>query len=260
MTGTRIPNLDELAFEGRNKDYGAFELRRKYYRYLLVAAIVGSSIVSLLVLIPCLYFYFEPVPLIEGDMMYQVEYYDMSAPPDADPKLAQALSRPLPEEPQVPVVTDSVKPKEEKPVEDPPEQKKEVENAKVDSAAQPGGSGLGKGTGDDSGLTSAIDVYPRFPGGDEARLYFLRKNTHYPETAIKTLVQGVVMVVFIVEVDGTLSNVKVLQKIGGGCDEEAVRVTREMPHWDPGKRNGRAVRVLVRMPIVFRLPGHGTTK
>ena len=151
---------------------------------------------------------------------------------------------------------DSIPPKEEKPVETPPEQPKEEEKATVDSSAKPGGSGQGKGIGEEAGPNSAIDVYPRFPGGDEARLYYLRLHVRYPEAAMKNLVQGVVMVVFIVEADGAVSSVEVPRKIGGGCDEEAIRVTKEMPRWEPGKRKGRAVRVIVRMPIVFRMRGH----
>ena len=110
----------------------------------------------------------------------------------------------------------------------------------MDSSAKPGGSGQGKGIGEEAGPNSAIDVYPRFPGGDEARLYYLRLHVRYPEAAMKSLVQGVVMVVFIVEADGTVSSVEVPKKIGGGCDEEAIRVTKEMPRWEPGKRKGRA--------------------
>lgn len=256
MIRTPFPSLDELAFEGRNKDYGAFDIRRKYIRTLLISCAAGTLVVLIFVMVPWLYFYFEPIPLVEGDMMYTVEYYNMSAPPEQETnKLASALSQPLAEEPQVPVVKDTVVPKEEKALEQLPEQKKPAENLIVDSTAKPGGSGLGKGTGDETGLSSAIDVYPRFPGGDEARLYYLRQHIKYPEAAMKNLVQGVVMVVFIVELDGSVSNIKVSQTIGGGCDEEAIRVTREMPRWEPGKRNGRSVRVMVRMPIVFRMPG-----
>jgi protein TonB len=137
---------------------------------------------------------------------------------------------------------------------------REDEKAKIDSAARPGGSGLGSGTGDETGIASAVDVFPRYPGGDDARLYYLRKNTRYPEAALKAEIQGIVMVVFIVEVDGSITNVNVQKKIGGGCDEEAMRVTREMPKWEPGKRNGRSVRVMVRMPIVFRMPGRTAPK
>ncbi len=257
MIHSRISSLEDLAFEGRNKAYGAYDLRRKYIRNLLISVIVGIFIILLLIFIPWFYFYFEPIPLLEGDMMYEVEYYDMSTPPDQETnRLAQALSQPKQEELQAPVVKDSILPKEEKPVETPPEQPKEEEKATVDSSAKPGGSGQGKGTEAEAGPNSAIDVYPRFPGGDEARLYYLRLHVRYPEAAMKNLVQGVVMVVFIVEADGTVSSVEVPKKIGGGCDEEAIRVTKEMPRWEPGKRKGRAVRVIVRMPIVFRMRGH----
>jgi protein TonB len=256
MIQERIPGLADLAFEGRNKAYGAYDLRKKYPRYMLISLLSGLFIISLFVFIPWIFYYFEPVPLINGDMMYEVEYYSMMTPPDTEMnKLAQALSKPLHEAEQAPVVKDSIPPEELKPIEEPRTQEMENEKAKVDSSAKPGGSGLGKGTGDDTGLATAIDVYPRFPGGDDSRLYFLRKKIKYPETAIKSSIQGVVMVVFIVEIDGSITNVDVARRIGGGCDEEAIRVTKEMPRWEPGKRNGRAVRVMVRMPIVFRIPG-----
>ncbi len=256
MIRNRIPELIDLAFEGRNKDYGAYDLRSKYTRYLMISMFSGIFIVLLIIMIPWLFYYFEPIPLIEGDMMYEVEYYNMSAPPDDEMnKLAQAFAKPPPEVQQVPVVKDSIKPEEQNPMEEPAVQEQENEKEKVDSSAKPGGSGLGTGTGDDTGLATAVDVYPRYPGGDETRLYYLRKQIRYPEAALKGVIQGVVMVVFIVETDGSLTHIDVAKRIGGGCDEEAMRVTREMPRWEPGKRNGRVVRVMVRMPIVFRIPG-----
>ncbi|MCX6305418.1 MAG: TonB family protein [Bacteroidetes bacterium] len=256
MISNRFPGLDDLAFEGRNKDYGAYYLRKNYYRFLLVSVASGIFIVSLAVSISWFLYYFEPIPLVEGEMIYAVEYYNMSPPPDDETnKVAQAFAKPVQEIEQVPLVTDSVRPDKEKPVEEPPVEKPETVKTNTDSAAKPGGSGLGAGIGSDAGLATSIDVYPRYPGGDESRLYYLRKQVRYPEAALKALVQGTVMVVFVVELDGSISNVDVAKKIGGGCDEEAIRVTREMPHWEPGKRNGRAVRVLVRMPIVFRIPG-----
>ena len=152
-----------------------------------------------------------------------------------------------------------MQPEKQKPVEDPPVEKPDDPKLNTDSAAKPGSSGLGIGIGDDTGLATSIDVYPRYPGGDESRLYYLRKQVRYPEQALKALIQGVVMVVFVVEIDGSVSHIDVAKRIGGGCDEEAIRVTREMPRWEPGKRSGRAVRVMVRMPIVFRIPGKSAT-
>jgi periplasmic protein TonB len=259
MISDPIPGLDELAFEGRNKDYGAYYLRKKYPRFLLISLFSGIIIVSLVIFIFWLDYYFEPFQLVEGDMMYEVEYYSMSPPPDDETsKLAQSFAKPEQESEQVPVVTDSVKAEEKKLPEEKTEVKTDMEKINTDSAATPGGSGQGTGVGDDTGLASSIDVYPRYPGGDESRLYYLRRQVKYPEAALKALVQGVVMVVFVVEVDGSVSNVDVAKRIGGGCDEEAIRVTKEMPRWEPGKRNGRAVRVMVRMPIVFRIPGKAT--
>ena len=72
MTSDRIPGLDELAFEGRNKAYGAYFLRKKYPRYLAISFFTGVFIVLMTVLISWLFYYFEPVTLIEGDMMYEV--------------------------------------------------------------------------------------------------------------------------------------------------------------------------------------------
>ena len=256
MISDRIPGLDELAFEGRNKAYGAYYLRKRYPRYLSIALIVGILVVLLTVFISWLYYYFEPIPLIEGDLMYEVEYYPMSPPPDDEAnRLAQAFAKPEQETIQAPVVTDSINAEKQKPIEDVSVEKPEDITANTDSAAKPGGSGLGAGIGDDTGLSTSIDVYPRYPGGDESRLYYLRRQVRYPDAALKALIQGVVMVVFVVEVNGTVSHVEVPNRIGGGCDEEAIRVTKEMPRWEPGKRNGRAVRVMVRMPIVFRIPG-----
>jgi periplasmic protein TonB len=261
MIRERIPGLDELAFEGRNKDYGAYYFRKNYVRYLLISLVAGVLLTLLVVMFSWLYYYFEPIPLIEGDLMYAVEYYNISPPPDDDVnKVAQAFSKPVQEVNQLPVVTDSIRQEEQKPIEEPPDQKPETAIINTDSAAKPGGSGLGTGIGDDTGLATSIDVFPRYPGGDDARLFYLRRQVRYPDAALKAQIQGVVMVVFIVEMDGSLSRVEVSDRIGGGCDEEAIRVTKEMPRWEPGKRNGRAVRVMVRMPIVFRIPGKAAVR
>ncbi|MCX6267278.1 MAG: TonB family protein [Bacteroidetes bacterium] len=259
MISERIPGLDDLAFEGRNKAYGAYFLRKKYSRHLVISLLAGIVFVSLCVFITWFIFYFEPVPLIEGDMMYEMEYYNMSPPPDDETTRAQAFAKPIQEMEQTPIVTDSISSEVQKPVDVPPVEKPAEVAANTDSAAKAGGSGLGKGIGDDTGIATNIDVYPRYPGGDESRLFYLRRHVKYPEAALKALIQGVVMVVFVVEVDGTVSNIDISKRIGGGCDEEAIRVTKEMPRWEPGKRNGRAVRVVVRMPIVFRIPGKSAT-
>jgi TonB family protein len=100
-----------------------------------------------------------------------------------------------------------------------------------------------------------VEDMPEFPGGDEARNNYLTKNIKYPEVARKEGIEGRVFITFVVEKDGSIADVKVLRGIGGGCDEEAVRVIENMPVWIPGKQRGKNVRVQFNMPIVFKLNG-----
>ena len=95
---------------------------------------------------------------------------------------------------------------------------------------------------------------PEFPGGYEALLKFLSENIHYPEEAKKEGIEGRVYVTFVVEKDGSISGVRVLRDIGGGCGEEAVRVVETMPKWKPGLQRGVPVRVQFNLPVNFKLP------
>jgi periplasmic protein TonB len=251
-------SLDELAFEGRNKAYGSYLLRRKYLKYVISSLILSVIIFLLIIFVPFILYYFEGSNLnFKDEDMYMVDYTFMPTPEEDLNALAKSLARPVVEENQPPVVVDSAEVVEEKKTEEvPPQEENQEEDQKTDSVSNgKGSSGQGQGTGDPSGLYTILDVFPRFPGGDEARLYFLRNNIRYPEIALKMGVQGVVMMVFIIEQDGLISHVEVKKGIGGGCDEEALRVTRLMPRWDPGKRSGRPVRVMVQMPLVFKIPG-----
>ena len=98
-----------------------------------------------------------------------------------------------------------------------------------------------------------VEQMPSFPGGDEKMYKYLGNNIKYPQVARETGIQGRVFVNFVVEPDGSVSNVKVLRGIGGGCDEEAMRVVKAMPKWTPGKQRGKAVRVSYTLPVVFKL-------
>lgn len=98
-----------------------------------------------------------------------------------------------------------------------------------------------------------VEEMPQFPGGD-AKLYeYIQKNLKYPMMARESDIQGRVFVNFVVEPDGSISKVNVMRGIGGGCDEEAVRVIESMPKWKPGKQRGSAVRVSYTVPIIFKL-------
>lgn len=94
---------------------------------------------------------------------------------------------------------------------------------------------------------------PEFPGGMEALYKFIGENMKYPETARNQEIQGKVYVAFVVEKNGSIGKVEILRGIGGGCDEEAMRVIKMLPKWKPGMQMGKAVRVRYKLPINFQL-------
>jgi len=98
-----------------------------------------------------------------------------------------------------------------------------------------------------------VEEMPSFPGGELARLRFLSENINYPQMARESGIQGTVFVGFVVERDGSVTDVRIIRGIGGGCDEEAIRVVRNMPRWTPGRQRGQPVRVQFTMRIRFVL-------
>lgn len=100
---------------------------------------------------------------------------------------------------------------------------------------------------------TALDQHPNFPGGMDRFYKYLAENVKYPSEALKNKVQGKVFLSFVVEKDGTLTDVKVERKLGSGTDEEAVRVIKESPRWFPGVINKQVVRVKYNLPISFTL-------
>ena len=98
-----------------------------------------------------------------------------------------------------------------------------------------------------------VEEMPHFPGGAAALQAFLSSNTKYPVVAQENGVQGRVIVSFVVERDGSITDVRVLRSVDPSLDREASRVVRSMPRWSPGKQNGSAVRVKYTVPVVFRL-------
>lgn len=98
-----------------------------------------------------------------------------------------------------------------------------------------------------------VEQMPSFPGGQAALFDFLSKNIHYPVVAEENGIQGRVIVTFVVECDGSITDVRVVKSVDPSLDKEAVRVTKSMPRWNPGKHNGSAVRVKFTVPVTFRL-------
>ncbi len=98
-----------------------------------------------------------------------------------------------------------------------------------------------------------VEEMPEYPGGEKKLLEYVGKSVKYPQIARESGIQGRVFVNFVIEPDGSVSNVKVLRGIGGGCDEEAMRVIKSMAKWKPGKQRGKPVRVSYTLPVNFKL-------
>lgn len=100
---------------------------------------------------------------------------------------------------------------------------------------------------------TAVEQMPEFPGGQSALMKYLSNNIRYPQMALANDIQGRVVVKFVVEKDGSVSGVTVVRGVDKDLDKEAVRVVKSMPKWQPGKNNGQAVRCWFNLPVTFKI-------
>ena len=106
---------------------------------------------------------------------------------------------------------------------------------------------------DPSRIFTSVEQIPTFPGGFDAFYKYLAQNIHYPAGAAKDRIQGKVFVIFVVEKDGSLTDMKIIRGVSPDIDAEAIRVLKSSPKWKPGIQNGRPVRVQFSVPINFSL-------
>jgi protein TonB len=250
----RVESLEEIVFKTRNKDYGAYVLGKKYQKYTLIALVIGIFTIGGVVAYPVISAMLSKNRIIKenttvGVEMLNVPKEELPPPPPPPPPPPDAVQQQRFVAPKV--TTDSVvttmainddlnaKPNTEAPA----AEAIVVEEAKPHVIEQEA----------PKEIFTVVEEQPTYPGGDEARIKFLQDNMKYPEEAKELGVQGKVFVTFVVEVDGSITDVKVLRGIGSGCDDEAIRVVKSMPKWVPGKQRGVPVRVQFNLPINFKL-------
>jgi protein TonB len=269
MFGSKLDILDrqwiDVVFTGRNKAYGAYELRKDNERNTRKALIIGCILFVVAISANTV------INMISGFIPKAREKVKITnvvlSPPPADIKKPPPPPPPEPPKPKVdqvkfppPVVKPDVEVKEKPPtvkeleVADPGQKNlKGDKNAEV-TIDEPVGESNNKVTEEDPNkIFTSVEQVPEFPGGLDAFGRFLGKNIHYPAVARENGTQGRVIVSFVCEKDGSLTDVKVARGIGDGCDEEAVRVIKSSPKWKPGIQNGRPVRVAYSVPIAFTL-------
>lgn len=269
MFGSKLDILNQqwidVVFTGRNKAYGAYELRRDNGRNTRTALIIGVLafvfIISLNTIINAISGFIPKAK--EKVKVTQV----VLQPPPPDVKKPPPPPPPEPPKPKVdqvkfppPVVKPDVEVKEKPPtveelkVADPGQKNiKGDKNADV-QIDEPVGNADTKVTEEDPNkIFTAVEQEPLFPGGMEAFYKFLSKNIRYPAVARENNTQGRAIVQFVCEKDGSLTDVKCVRDPGDGCGDEAVRVIKSSPRWKPGIQNGRPVRVQYSVPVSFTL-------
>jgi protein TonB len=256
----------DILFEGRNKKYGGYELRRRYPERMRNAGLIAVGAVVLIIGASALA---KAIKANEKKPVAIMKEVTLAEPPPIDPKKPPPPPPPEPPPPVKPTVKFTppvIKKDEEVKEEERPPEVKELEDKSSGIKTQEGDpNGIDPGIVDPGPGTGAVEAppepkiftyveqMPEYPGGDAARQDYLNKNLRYPDLARENNISGRVTVRFVVSEDGSISDVQVVKGIGGGCDEEAKRVVQKMPKWKPGKQNGRAVKVYFTLPIIFTL-------
>ena len=273
------PKWVEMVFAGKNKEYGAYQLRK---------GTSGRNIKSLLILVIA-------AALVGGFLAWKVIEQKQAEEQQADMEameLAKLQQQAKKEEKKKEPVKPKIEPKKEIPVARETQKftapvikkdelvKEENQVKQMDKLDDK----VAVGSEDKEGVkdrtveavrseiavaapppppapkpevaTKVFDVVeemPSFPGGNAALMSYLNSNTKYPVVAQENGVQGRVIISFVVERDGSISDVKVARSVDPSLDREAQRVVKSMPRWTPGKQNGQTVRVKYTVPVVFRL-------
>ncbi|SOD11698.1 energy transducer TonB [Pedobacter xixiisoli] len=273
-----------LVFANRNQQYGAYELRKQSSNTLLKAFLIAAPIFVSAFVGPSIVAAFKGDKVVIDDQVTTIVNFDNKIheivkpkPEEAKPAEAKAQEEVAPKviAPKVKTVglTDNIKVVKDDLVTLQPPTSDEIKDAVIGSKTQDGlagkgnadlGSGVagpgegigagGNGTGgNDVKDLSGVDVYPEFPGGMEGWAKYIQRNLRYPSMAQDEGIGGKVFLSFVVEKDGTITDVKVTRGIGYGLDEEAMRVIKKSPRWKAGMQNNLPVRVRYNMPINYTI-------
>jgi len=272
MFGSKLDILDQkwidVVFSSRNKSYGAYELRRDNSKNTSRALIIAIIVFVFVIALPTIINRIQGL-IPKADQKVKITDVVLLPPPPVDQTKKPPPPPPEPPKPKVDQVRfppPIVKPDNEVKEKDPPtikdletkdpgqKDQKGDPNADIRIDEPVGNSDVKQVVeADPNQIFTSVEQVPEFPGGLEKFGAYLGKSIRYPAVARENGTQGRVICTFVVEKDGSLTDIKVTRGIGSGCDEEAVRVLKNSPHWKPGIQNGRPVRVQYSVPISFTL-------
>ena len=264
----------DLVFEGRNQSYGAYKLRKTTGKRNLWALIIVALAAVLLYLGLQLQRMAEANKKVENTQAVALAKLNTEKKKEAKVEKKEIIRQ----EPEkvveqvkssvkftAPVIKkdEEVKEEDEIKLEEVEKSTKAIGSFNVEGNDEVGGAVLKAKDEikapeppkheEETKIFTVVEQMPLFPGGDAALMAYLRDNIHYPTVAAENGVQGRVVVGFVVERDGSITDVNVLRSVDPSLDREAMRVVKGMPRWTPGKQNGSAVRVKYQVPVTFRL-------
>ena len=264
----------DLVFEGRNQSYGAYKLRKTTGKRNLWALIIVALAAVLLYLGLQLQRMAEANKKVENTQAVELAKLNTEKKEAKVEKKEVIRQEPEKVVEQVkssvkftaPVIKkdEEVKEEDEIKLDEVQKSDKAVGAFTVEGNDEVGGAVLKakediaapeppKHVVEETKIFTVVEQMPMFPGGDAALMGYLRDNIHYPTVAAENGVQGRVVVGFVVERDGSITDVNILRSVDPSLDREAMRVVKSMPRWTPGKQNGSAVRVKYQVPVTFRL-------
>lgn len=264
----------DLVFEGRNQAYGAYQLRKGTSKRNIWALLIVGLAAALLYLGLQLQKMAEANKKVENTQAVELAKLQTEKKKEAKVEKKEVIKQ----EPEkvveqvkssvkftAPVIKkdEEVKEEDEIKLDEVQKSDKAVGAFTVEGNDEVGGAVL-KAKEDiaapeppkhveETKVFTVVEQMPMFPGGDAALMSYLANNIHYPTVAAENGVQGRVVVGFVVERDGSITDVSVLRGVDPSLDREAMRVVKSMPRWTPGKQNGSAVRVKYQVPVAFRL-------
>ncbi|MDP3002998.1 MAG: energy transducer TonB [Bacteroidales bacterium] len=254
----KAPAFDDIVFEDRNKEYGAYKLRKKYNRTVLVSLVIGIIILGTAIITP----YLNAKALenrqkkAERQVEIKLENLDIpnetvAPPPPPPPPPADVVQQ---QKYVPPVVVDSIKPEEVSRLMTADEAQVEVKDTEVGvEVAEAVKEEVQEEEDPEATVFVIVEEMPMFPGGDAALLEYLRENAVYPEIAKENNIQGRVILNFCVTSTGSVSKISILKSVDPELDKEAIRVVSTLPAFKPGKQGGKPVPVWYQAFINFKL-------
>lgn len=250
------PAFDDIVFESRNKEYGAYKLRKKYSRNVLISLLIATIIMSTAIITPYLNAKAAENRAKRAERQVEIKMENLDQPnetvappppPPPPPAEAAQQAKYVP-----PVVVDSVKPEENVQLMTADEAQIEVKDQEVVEVVAEVKEEVQE---EDPEATPfvVVEEMPMFPGGDAELLKYIAEHTQYPEIAKENNIQGRVIVRFCVTSKGGVNQVSILKGVDPELDKEAIRVVNSLPAFKPGKQGGKPVPVWYMVPITFTL-------